>query len=350
MKVYPLKHLDIDITNKCNWECVHCSASGGPHIHVQELTREEIKSILDQAKELGVEDVGFTGGEPLLRKDDLLYFLKYCKEELGTKTHLLTNGSLIQKITNMEEIVTYADRIRITILGFKETHDKLTKSSGAFECVINGIKILQDFGANFRVAFVPMRQNYKELPSVMKLLHDEYGVTKFRLLDLAPTGRAMEIWDDISLNIDEKIWLEKELTKIASDHSLDIGIGFHTGLSFSSLNRLKGHEICRSGIDRCHVNAVGDIFPCTAATGQPNLSGGNLRKFNLNLRHMWQSSPIFQLLRYLREHPPSPCNTCKKYPFCLSGCKVEMNYKYGCITMPNPECEIVKRWRGDNES
>ena len=52
MAVYPpLKHLDIDITWKCNWECVHCSASASPRTPiVEELTKEEIVSILDQGK------------------------------------------------------------------------------------------------------------------------------------------------------------------------------------------------------------------------------------------------------------------------------------------------------------
>ena len=294
---------------------------------------------------MGVEDVGFTGGEPLLRNEELLYFLKYCKEELGTKTHLLTNGSLIQVTPNIKEIVSYVDRMRITFLGFKETHDKLTRTPGAFESVISGMRTLQDLGANFRVAFVPMKQNYKELPKLMKTLYEDYGVKKFRLLDLAPTGRAMENWEEISLSIEEKKWLERELRIISSKYNIDLGIGFHTGISFSSLRKLEGHEVCKSGIDRCHVNAIGDVFPCTAATGQPILSGGNLRRFNFNLQYIWQSAPVFQLLRYFRKHPPTPCDTCKEYSSCAGGCRVEMNYKYGSIAIPNPECEIVRKGR-----
>ena len=340
---YMLRHLDIDITNKCNWECIHCSARGGSHVKVQELTRQEIKSVLDQAKELGVEDIGFTGGEPLLRIKDLLYFLEYCKEELGVKTHLLTNGSLIEKNQrSIEKIILYADRIRVTILGYKETHDRLTRNKGAFDSLIKGISILQDLNANFRIAFVPMKSNYKELPTLVEMLYQKYKIDKFRLLDLAPTGRAMEIWDEIALDINEKIWLEKELKNIVVKYPIEIGIGFHTGLSFSTLSKLEGHEICRSGIDRCHVNAKGDIFPCTASTGQPNLSGGNLREFNMDLKYLWKSSPIFQLLRYLREHPPFPCNSCKEYSLCMGGCKVEINFMYGEIAKPNPNCEIVK--------
>jgi radical SAM protein with 4Fe4S-binding SPASM domain len=259
------------------------------------------------------------------------------------KTHLLTNGSLINKTPHIKEIISYTDRVRVTLLGFKETHEKLTRSPGSFEAVIDGIKTLQDLNANFQVAFVPMRQNYKELPDLMEMLFKNYGVTKFRLLDLAPTGRAMEIWGHISLSIEEKVWLNKELERVSSTHGIDLSVGFHTSLSFSSLKKLKGHEICTAGITRCHVNAVGEVFPCTAATGQPILSGGNLRRFNLDLANVWRSAPVFQMLRYFRRHPPPPCNTCKWWSSCTGGCKVEMNYNYNSIAIPNPECEIVKQ-------
>jgi len=251
----------------------------------------------------------------------------------------------MHKVENIQEIVAYVDRMRITLLGFKETHDKLTTAPGAFEAVINGIRILQDLDVNFRVAFVPMRQNYKELPSLTKALYEDYGVSRFRLLDLAPTGRAMESWQDISLSDDEKAWLNGELREITLACEIDMGRGFHTSLSFPSLGRLKGHEFCTSGIDRCHVNAVGDVFPCTASSGHKILSGGNLRRFNLDLKYIWQSAPVFQLLRYLRKHPPDPCDACEKYPSCASGCRVEMNYKYGSITIPDPECKIVRQGR-----
>lgn len=66
--------MDIEITKRCNLSCVHCSAQS--NAKGREMSFEEIKIMLDKATSLGLENVGFTGGEPLIRKDKLMRLLR----------------------------------------------------------------------------------------------------------------------------------------------------------------------------------------------------------------------------------------------------------------------------------
>ena len=67
-----LGSLDIELTERCNNNCIHCCINLPANDHAakaREMTTEQIKSILTQAEKLGCLQVRFTGGEPLLRTD-----------------------------------------------------------------------------------------------------------------------------------------------------------------------------------------------------------------------------------------------------------------------------------------
>jgi sulfatase maturation enzyme AslB (radical SAM superfamily) len=88
----PFQNLWIHVTNKCNLRCKHCHLSSGASFQ-DELTTEEIFSIVSQAEQLGVKLLVVTGGEPLVR-EDILDILNYASEHID-RVLLLTNGTLI---------------------------------------------------------------------------------------------------------------------------------------------------------------------------------------------------------------------------------------------------------------
>lgn len=63
-------HLALDITNKCNYRCLHCyNASGENCVVDNELTDEEVLELINQISKIKPHTFCFCGGEPLLRKD-----------------------------------------------------------------------------------------------------------------------------------------------------------------------------------------------------------------------------------------------------------------------------------------
>ena len=66
-----LKMLDIELTERCNNNCIHCyiNLPADSDAKNKELSTEEVKNILEEAAALGYLSVRLTGGEPLLRED-----------------------------------------------------------------------------------------------------------------------------------------------------------------------------------------------------------------------------------------------------------------------------------------
>lgn len=62
------KHLNIYLTNSCNLRCVHCFMKSGLK-YVNELQKDDWKSVLQQFSDIGGTNVTFTGGEPLMNRD-----------------------------------------------------------------------------------------------------------------------------------------------------------------------------------------------------------------------------------------------------------------------------------------
>ncbi|MBA7501436.1 putative mycofactocin radical SAM maturase MftC [subsurface metagenome] len=334
-----LEHIDIEITKKCNLFCLHCSArSDSPG---RELSLKEIKIILDNASSLGMKNVGFTGGEPLVRRNKLFALLKYCKHTLNSKTHLHTNGTLL-KSKDAAMMTRLVDRITVTLFGSKpETHDGVTSVKGSLKAAEEGLRKLVRQSANVRTFVVPMKPNYREIPQILKKVH-EIGCRKIRILTLSPTGRARIHFENLSLDSNDVKWLNGELIKARNELDIDIDAGFCTQQYYSGLGILEGHQSCLAAENRVHIDAFGEVFPCTASSGLQLFSAGNLRKCAFNLSDIWKFSPVFQFIRFFHSNPPNKCRGCAIYQRCMGGCRVMMHYKYGDITAAKSNCNTPK--------
>jgi hypothetical protein len=84
--------LSMQVTYQCNIACKHC----GPYCAPDQkdwMTLSEMKDLIQQASELGVRNVVFTGGEPSLMGDDLVTLLRYLHGELKIPfSRIVTNG------------------------------------------------------------------------------------------------------------------------------------------------------------------------------------------------------------------------------------------------------------------
>lgn len=89
--VKPLK-MSIMLTSRCNSRCSYCDSWEKGNRSGKEITVEEIMQIYTAAKNLGVQEVSLTGGEPLLR-DDLEDIIGVLSQ--GLRVVLTTNGILL---------------------------------------------------------------------------------------------------------------------------------------------------------------------------------------------------------------------------------------------------------------
>ena len=135
----------------CNIACTHCFISCSPKNHAHEmLALADVESRLAEARELGVREYYFTGGEPFMNRDMLAILEATLKQGPAT---VLTNGMLLRpevcrKLRELFDASDYSLDIRVSLDGFdRESHDAI-RGAGVWDRVMIGLRNLADAGLN----------------------------------------------------------------------------------------------------------------------------------------------------------------------------------------------------------
>jgi MoaA/NifB/PqqE/SkfB family radical SAM enzyme len=162
-----LGHLDIELTERCNNNCIHCyinQPKDDESCQSREVNTEFIKNVLQQAANLGCLQVRFTGGEPLLREDfqELYQFAR----RLGLRVILFTNARLItEELCQLFERIPPRLPIEVSVYGMHaHSYDDVATSRGAFEQFWRGIILLKEYRVPFVVKQSLLPQNRPEIP------------------------------------------------------------------------------------------------------------------------------------------------------------------------------------------
>ena len=161
-----LSELDIELTERCNNNCIHCCINLPADDAVakkRELSTSAIKDILKEAASLGCLTVRFTGGEPLLR-DDFEELYLYARK-LGLKVLLFTNATLITPpLAELLSRIPPLEKIEVTVYGMKKaSYEAVSRSSGSFEAAWRGINLLLEKKVPFVVKGILLPANRGEI-------------------------------------------------------------------------------------------------------------------------------------------------------------------------------------------
>jgi MoaA/NifB/PqqE/SkfB family radical SAM enzyme len=163
----PLKG-SLDLTYRCNNNCRHCwlrIPPGSPEKQY-ELTLDEIKAIVDQARAMGCREWSISGGEPMLRPDFAEIFDYVTRK--ATRYSLNTNGTLITP--QIAQLMRRKGSKMVALYGATaEVHDHVTRTPGSFERTMRGFAYLKEAGAGFTVQLIPMRDSYHQWDEMQAL-------------------------------------------------------------------------------------------------------------------------------------------------------------------------------------
>ena len=149
----------LDPTSACNLHCTGCwAAEYGNKLN---LSFEEIDSIITQGKQLGIYMYIYTGGEPLVRKKDLIAL---CEKHSDCQFLSFTNATLID-----EEFADEMLRVKnfipaISIEGFEEATDD-RRGQGTYQKVIQAMAILKKKHLPFGLSCCYTSQNLDSISS-----------------------------------------------------------------------------------------------------------------------------------------------------------------------------------------
>ena len=136
----------LDPTASCNLKCIGCWAS--EYDKNTHMSLEDLDNIVSQGKEMGTFMYIFTGGEPLIRKKDII---RLCEKHNDCQFMAFTNGTLIDQEFADEMLRVKNFLPAISLEGFRdETNSR--RGEGVFEKIVDAMKILKSkrlpFGAS----------------------------------------------------------------------------------------------------------------------------------------------------------------------------------------------------------
>lgn len=161
-----LGHLDLELTERCSNDCIHCCINRPAHdeeARRRELSTGQVTRILDEAVALGALSVRFTGGEPLLREDFPELYVH--ARRLGMRVALFTNArrvtpELAALLARMPPLLP----VEVTVYGMKpDSYEAVARAPGAFAEFRRGVELLRGHGVDFVVKGALLPPTYGEI-------------------------------------------------------------------------------------------------------------------------------------------------------------------------------------------
>ena len=268
-----------DPTSACNKHCIGCwAAEYGSKLN---LSYDEMSSIVSQGKALGTYMYLFTGGEPLVRKKDII---RLCEEHNDCVFSAFTNGSLIDDAF-AEEMLRVKNFVpAISIEGFEEATDA-RRGQGTYRETVRAMKILRDHKLPFGISCCYTSANAEVIGS------EEYFDEMIRM-------GALFAWIFTYMPIGKKAVPELLATAQQREFMYHQVRQFRKTKPIFTIDFWNDGEYVKGciagGRCYCHINANGDIEPCAFM----HYSDSNIREKTLLEAYQ---SPLF--MGYRRNQP-----------------------------------------------
>jgi len=236
------KRAEFEVTYKCNLNCLYCYRD---FLTKRELDTRSCLNIIQHVKKLGIKEIHFTGGEPLLRKD--IFLLLAYSNNIGLITVLETNGTLINKDYAFKIKNLGISRVKISLDGVGKIHEYL-RGKGSFNATIRGVKYLVDCEQYTEIQLTLSKLNLNNIFEVLDLC-EKLGINSFRVRLLLPGGKGLEC-KNLLLTPKEVIKIYKELKILKKKYSFCI----HTEL-------LKDESIKKDMLTSFSIDPAGYVRP-----------------------------------------------------------------------------------------
>ena len=304
----------------------HATASNG------ELTTDEWKRVIREAAALGVLQIGFSGGEPLARRD--LTELIRAAREANLYTNLITSGIGLDDDHVRDLRDAGLDSVQLSFQS--DQPDLSDEIAGA-----RAHRRKLDVASKIRAAEIPLslnfvihRRNIDRLPQMIELAESLgtervelanvqfYGWAFLNRAALLPTHKQVARAREIATAAKARLAGKMEIFYVLPDY-------------YESRPKP-----CLNGWGQRYltVNPIGDVLPCpTASSAIPDLRFENVRARNLDW--IWRESESFTRFRGT-DWMPEPCRSCPQREIDFGGCRCQAALLTGNAANTDPVCEF----------
>ncbi|WP_420849396.1 pyrroloquinoline quinone biosynthesis protein PqqE [Rahnella variigena] len=330
--VKPPLWLLAELTYRCPLQCPYCSNPLDFAKQEKELTTAQWIKVFEEAREMGAVQIGFSGGEPLVRKD--LPELIRAARDLGFYTNLITSGiGLTEK-----KIDAFAkaglDHIQISFQASdEELNAALAGNAKAFQQKLAMAKAVKAHGYPMVLNFVLHRHNIDQIDKIIDLSIELdaddvelatcqfYGWAQLNREGLLPTREQIARAEDVVHQYREKM----------------AGTGNLANLLFVTPDyyeeRPKG---CMGGWGAIFLSVTpeGMALPCHSARQLPVEFPSVLEN---TLQEIWYDSFGFNKYRGF-DWMPEPCRSCSEKEKDFGGCRCQSFMLTGNADNADPVC------------
>ena len=252
----------LDPTSACNLKCTGCWAA--EYGNQMNLTYAEMDSIVMQGVELGTYMYLFTGGEPMVRKADII---RLCEAHPDCVFSAFTNGTLIDDAFSDEMLRVQNFIPAISIEGFEEATDG-RRGHGTYQKIMNAMGILKKKKLPFGISCCYTSANAEVIGSSDYFDYMiELGAKFAWFFTYMPVGKGAV--PDLMATAKQREMMYHKIREYRNTKPI-------FSVDFWNDGEYVGGCIA-GGRSYCHINANGDIEPCAFI----HYSDSNIRKKTL---------------------------------------------------------------------
>lgn len=241
----------LSLTHRCNLACHGCYMRSLHPVEAPEMTPSQLSALVSQCVDIGVSFLVMAGGEPLVRKDDILMLARAFPVMMFA---VFTNGLLIDE-SLAAAMGKQKNLVPILSIEGKEEMTDARRSEGVFDAAIRAFALLRKNKVFFGCSVTVTRHNYTEVTSD-RFIRDmlDSGCRLFVYVEFVPVQGGTE---DLALTDLQQKRLCRLLEEYASQYpALFLGFPGDEELFGGCLSAGRGF---------IHVSPSGDLEPCPAA-------------------------------------------------------------------------------------
>ena len=319
-----------ELTYRCPLQCPYCSNPVEIAKYSEELSTKDWFRVMQQARKMGATQLGFSGGEPLVRRDleDLIAEAR----RLGYYTNLITSGVGMDEARIKAFKEAGLDHIQISFQASDEELSNYIAGTKSFQHKKEMARLVKQYDYPMVLNIVLHRKNIDQIRDILDMTVElkadyvelastqYYGWSRINIEQLLPTRAQLENAEQVAKEYQEKMKGKMKVIYVIPDY-------------FE-----KRPKKCMNGWGNIFLTITpdGTALPCHAAAQLPGLEFPNVRDHDV--QWIWDDSPDFNKFRGL-DWMKEPCRSCPEKEKDLGGCRCQAYMMTGDAANADPVCD-----------
>ncbi len=318
-----------ELTYACPLQCPYCSNPVDYANYENELSTEDWKRVLSQARKMGAVQLGFSGGEPLVRTD-FVELVEHARQ-LGYYTNLITSGYGLTEQKIIELKTAGLDHIQVSFQASTEELNNLIAGTDSFQHKKQVAHWVKQQGYPMVLCVVLHRENIHQMQDILEMATEldadylelantqYYGWAHVNRDQLLPTREQFKEAEAIAQAYKEKVAGQMSIYYVVPDYYED------------------RPKACMNGWGTTFLTIAPDgvALPCHSARQLPGLECPNVKEYSIE--QIWNESKAFNFFRG-QDWMQEPCRSCDEKQKDFGGCRCQAYLLTGDMYATDPVC------------